>query len=80
MVHGAGPLARRFQIASAEWRMWADETVASGMVPYHHIVGAENGLGEDQRSLEPAARILQLDREARPAFHQQAFHCRPSAW
>jgi Hypothetical glycosyl hydrolase 6/Beta-galactosidase trimerisation domain len=38
----------------AEWRMWADETVASGMVPYHHIVGAENGLGEDPRSLGPA--------------------------
>jgi len=38
----------------AEARMWMDETVASGMVPYQHIVGAENGLGEDRRSLEPA--------------------------
>ncbi|MGO8787802.1 MAG: beta-galactosidase trimerization domain-containing protein [Terriglobia bacterium] len=44
--------------SEAEWRMWADETVASGMVPYHHIVGAENGLGEDQRSLAPAREFL----------------------
>ena len=38
----------------AEWRMWVNETLASGMAPYHHIVGAENGLGEDRRSLAPA--------------------------
>jgi len=42
----------------AEARMWMDETVASGMAPYHHIVGAENGLGEDQRSLGPAREFF----------------------
>jgi hypothetical protein len=34
--------------------MWLNETVAAGMVPYHHIIGGENGLGEDRRCLEPA--------------------------
>lgn len=43
----------------AEWRIWMDEGLASGMVPYHHIVGAENGLGEDQRSLGPAREFFQ---------------------
>jgi hypothetical protein len=42
----------------AEARMWMDETVASGMAPYQHIVGAENGLGEDRRSLEPAREFF----------------------
>jgi hypothetical protein len=34
---------------SAEARMWMNETLASGMVPYYHFVGSENGLGEDRR-------------------------------
>jgi hypothetical protein len=33
----------------AEARMWLNETLASGMVPYFHFVGAENGFGEDRR-------------------------------
>ena len=33
----------------AEARMWLNETLASGMVPYYHFVGAERGLGEDRR-------------------------------
>ncbi len=37
-----------------EEQMWFNETLASGMVPYHHIIGGENGLGEDRRWLEPA--------------------------
>lgn len=37
-----------------EERMWFNETLASGMVPYHHIIGGENGMGEDRRWLEPA--------------------------
>ena len=41
-----------------EQRMWFDETLASGMVPYHHIVGGEGGLGEDRRWLEPARRYF----------------------
>jgi len=32
-----------------EARMWLNETLASGMVPYFHFVGAENGFGEDRR-------------------------------
>lgn len=32
-----------------EARMWLNETLASGMVPYYHFVGAEDGLGEDRR-------------------------------
>src|SRR3984957_5805137 len=33
----------------AEARMWLNETVASGMVPYFHFVGAESGFVEDRR-------------------------------
>ena len=33
----------------AEALMWLNETLASGMVPYFHFVGAENGFGEDRR-------------------------------
>lgn len=33
----------------AEARMWLNETLASGMAPYYHFVGSENGLGEDRR-------------------------------
>lgn len=32
-----------------EARMWLNETVASGMVPYFHFVGAEKGFDEDRR-------------------------------
>ena len=32
-----------------EARMWLNETLASGMVPYFHFVGAENGFAEDRR-------------------------------
>ena len=41
-----------------EQRMWFNETLASGMVPYHHIVGGESGLGEDRRWLEPARKYF----------------------
>ncbi len=33
----------------AEAKMWLNETSASGMVPYYHFIGSENGLGEDRR-------------------------------
>ena len=33
----------------AEAEMWLNETLASGMVPYYHFVGSENGFGEDRR-------------------------------
>lgn len=32
-----------------ESNMWLNETLASGMVPYFHFVGAENGFEEDRR-------------------------------
>lgn len=32
-----------------EARMWLNESLASGMVPYFHFVGAENGFDEDRR-------------------------------
>ena len=35
-----------------------DETVASGMVPYHHLIGGESGMGEDRRGLEPAHKYF----------------------
>jgi len=54
--------------SEAEWRIWVDETLASGMVPYHHIVGAENGLGEDQRSLGPAREFFQWTAKHDPHF------------
>src|ERR1019366_1328143 len=42
----------------AEARMWWDETLASGMVPYHHLIGGETGMGEDRRGLEPARQYF----------------------
>jgi hypothetical protein len=33
----------------AEARMWLNESLASGMAPYYHFVGSENGFGEDRR-------------------------------
>jgi hypothetical protein len=41
-----------------EARMWMDETLASGMVPYHHFIGGEKGMGEDRRWLEPARKYF----------------------
>ena len=48
------PRWRNVYKSEQEQRMWLDETLASGMVPYHHFVGAEKGMGEDRRWLEPA--------------------------
>jgi hypothetical protein len=48
------PRWRNVYKSQAEEQMWFNETLASGMVPYHHIIGGENGMGEDRRWLEPA--------------------------
>jgi hypothetical protein len=40
---------RNVSKSAAESRMWLSETLASGMVPYFHFVGAENGFREDRR-------------------------------
>jgi hypothetical protein len=34
---------------AAEAKMWLNETVASGLVPYYHFIGSEAGFGEDRR-------------------------------
>jgi hypothetical protein len=40
---------RNVSKSPAEARMWLNQTVASGMRPYIHFVGDENGFGEDKR-------------------------------
>ncbi|HEY5328584.1 MAG TPA: alpha-amylase family protein [Acidobacteriaceae bacterium] len=40
---------RNISKTPAETTMWLNETLASGMVPYLHFVGAENGFTEDRR-------------------------------
>ena len=52
------PRWRNVAKGQQEQEMWFNETLASGMVPYHHIVGGENGLGEDRRWLEPARKYF----------------------
>ena len=45
-----GPIRWRESTKSpAEAQIWLDETSASGMTPYVHSIGGENGLGEDRR-------------------------------
>jgi hypothetical protein len=43
----------------AEAKMWLHETVASGMAPYWHFIGAEAGLGEDRRWQKVGAEYFQ---------------------
>jgi hypothetical protein len=52
------PRWRNVAKGQPEQEMWFNETLASGMAPYHHIVGGENGMGEDRRWLEPARRYF----------------------
>jgi Hypothetical glycosyl hydrolase 6/Beta-galactosidase trimerisation domain len=52
------PRWRNVYKSPREEQMWFDETLASGMVPYHHIIGGEDGMGEDRRWLEPAHRYF----------------------
>ena len=55
-----GPVRwRNITKSEPEDRMWMDETLASGMVPYHHIVSGETGMGEDRRLLEPVRRYFE---------------------
>ena len=48
------PRWRNVYKSRQEEQMWFNETLASGMAPYHHIIGGENGMGEDRRWLQPA--------------------------
>ena len=52
------PRWRNVYKSQQEEQMWFDQTLASGMVPYHHIIGGENGMGEDRRWLEPAHKYF----------------------
>jgi hypothetical protein len=62
------PRWRNVHKSEAEARMWMNETLAAGMVPYHHIVGGESGLGEDRRLLEPAHQYFQWMARHEPHF------------
>ena len=42
----------------AEARMWLSQTLASGMVPYFHFVGAQNGFVEDRRWQQTGTEFL----------------------
>jgi Hypothetical glycosyl hydrolase 6/Beta-galactosidase trimerisation domain len=56
-----------------EARMWLNESLASGMTPYFHFVGAENGLGEDRRWQKIGADYFQW-----AARHDAHFNVRRS--
>jgi len=52
--------------------MWMNETVASGMVPWYHFIGAEDGLGEDRRWQEPGHKYFNwLARHERHFFNKR---------
>ena len=53
------PRWRNVYKSPQEEQMWFDETLASGMAPYHHLIGGEKGMGEDRRWLEPAHKYFQ---------------------
>ena len=56
-----------------EARMWLSESLAGGMAPYFHFVGAENGMGEDRRWQQ-----VGLDYFAWTARHDPHWHTRRS--
>ena len=55
----AGNVTASYSTGDIAWRnasknpdeivMWLNESLASGMLPYYHFVGAEKGFGEDRR-------------------------------
>ena len=47
------PRWRNIHKSTEEAQMWMNETVASGMVPWYHFIGGEEGLGADRRWQEP---------------------------
>ena len=49
-AYTTGPIRwREVTKSPAESVIWVSQSLASGMVPYFHVVGGENGLGEDLR-------------------------------
>jgi hypothetical protein len=53
------PRWRNIHKSTEEAQMWMNATLASGMVPYYHLIGGEGGMGEDRRALEPGRRYFQ---------------------
>lgn len=47
------PRWRNLHKSTEEAQMWMNETVASGMVPWYHFIGGEEGLGADRRWQQP---------------------------
>ena len=47
------PRWRNLHKSTSEAQMWMNETVASGMVPWYHFIGGEEGLGADRRWHQP---------------------------
>ncbi len=62
------PRWRNVHKSIPEAHMWFNETLASGMVPYHHIIGGESGLGEDRRALDPARQYFNWMAKHEPHF------------
>ncbi len=52
------PRWRNIAKSIPEAQMWMNETVASGMVPWYHFIGAEDGLGADRRWQEPGRKYF----------------------
>jgi hypothetical protein len=52
------PRWRNLSKSPEEAQMWMNETVASGMAPWYHFIGGQNGLGEDRRWHEPGRRYF----------------------
>lgn len=49
-AYTTGPIRwREVTKSAAEAVIWTSQTLASGLVPYFHVVGGEKGLGEDLR-------------------------------
>jgi hypothetical protein len=64
-----GPVRwRNVAKSDKEARMWMNETVASGMVPYHHLIGGGPGLGEDRRWLEHGRQFFEWTAKHDPHF------------
>ncbi len=66
------PRWRNASKSPQEARMWMDETVASGMVPWYHFIGGETGLGEDRRWQEPGREYFNwLAKHEKHLFNKQ---------
>jgi hypothetical protein len=58
--------------SAPEAEIWMDQTVASGMVPWYHFIGAQKGLGEDRRWQEIGRRYFTwLARHERHFFNKR---------